>query len=95
MHEDDARVDIRAAGFWDCRHHRSFFDVRVFIAFAESNQYTSLAATFRKHEGEKRRAYEERVREVEKGRFTPRVLLLVRNREGCYSDVSSSRQPFK
>ena len=52
VHEDDARVDIRAAGFWGCRHHRSFFDVRVFNAFAESNQSTSLAATFRKHEGE-------------------------------------------
>ena len=37
-HEDDARVDIRAAGFWGCRHHRSFFDVRVFNTFAESNQ---------------------------------------------------------
>ena len=22
--EDDARVDIQAAGFWGCRHHRSF-----------------------------------------------------------------------
>ena len=42
-------------------------------AFAESNQSTSLAATFRKHEGEKRRAYEERVREVERGSFTPLV----------------------
>ena len=73
VHEDDARVDIRAAGFWGCRHHRSFFDVRVFNAFAESNQSTSLAATFRKHEGEKRRAYEERVREVERGSFTPLV----------------------
>ena len=59
--------------FWGCRHHRSFFDVRVFNAFAESNQSTSLAATFRKHEGEKRRAYEERVREVERGSFTPLV----------------------
>ena len=73
MHADDARVDIRAAGFWGCRHHRSFFDVRVFNVFAESNQSTSLAATFRKHEGEKRRAYEERVREVERGSFTPLV----------------------
>ena len=73
VHEDDARVDIRAAGFWGCRHHRSFFDVHVFNAFAESNQSTSLAATFRKHEGEKRRAYEERVREVERGSFTPLV----------------------
>ena len=73
MHEDDARVDIRAAGFWGCHHHRSFFDVRVFNAFAESNQSTSLAATFPKHEGEKHRAYEERVREVERGSFTPLV----------------------
>ena len=73
MHADDARVDIRAAGFWGCRHHRSFFDVCVFNVFAESNQSTSLAATFRKHEGEKRRAYEEHVREVERGSFTPLV----------------------
>ena len=70
VHEDDARVDIRAAGFWGCRHHRSFFDVRVFNAFAESNQ---SAANFRRHENDKRRAYEERVREVEQGSFTPLV----------------------
>ena len=37
------------------------------------NQSTSLAATFPKHEGEKRRAYEELVREVERGSFTPLV----------------------
>ena len=73
VHEDDARVDIRAAAFWGCRHHRSFFDIRVFNAFAESNQATSLAATFRRHEGEKHRAYEERVREVERGSFTTLV----------------------
>ena len=71
--EDDARVDIRAAGFWGCRHHRSFFDVRVFNDLADSNQSSSLAATFCKHEGVKRRAYEERVREVERGSLTPPV----------------------
>ena len=49
------------------------FDVRIFNAFAESNQSTSLAATFRKHEGEKCHAYKERVREVERGSFTPLV----------------------
>ena len=59
MHKDDARVVIRAAGFWNYRHHRSFFDVRVFIAFAESNLSSCPAATFRRQEGEKRRAYEE------------------------------------
>ena len=66
-------LDYESLFFWGCRHHRSFFDVRVFNAFAESNQSTSLAATFRKHEGEKRHAYEERVREVERGSFTPLV----------------------
>ena len=72
VHEDDARVDIRAAGFWGCHHHRSFFDVRVFNAFAESNQSPCPAATFQRHEG-KRRAYEEHVREVEWSSFTPLV----------------------
>ena len=71
-HEDDARVDIRAAGFWGCCHHR-FFDVRVFNTFAESNQSPCLAATFRRHEGDKRQAYEECIWEVEQGNFTPLV----------------------
>ena len=78
MHADDARVDIRAASFWGCRHHRSFFDVRVFSVLAESNQSTSLAATFRKHEGEKRNAYEERVQEVKRGRFYSSCIFLLR-----------------
>ena len=51
VHADDARIDIRAAGFWGCRHHCSFFDVLIFNVFVESNQSTSLAATFCKHEG--------------------------------------------
>ena len=50
VHEDDVRVDIRAAGFWNCRHHRSFFDARVFNASAESNLSFCSAATFRRHE---------------------------------------------
>ena len=73
MHADHARVDIRAAGFWGCRHDHSFFDVHVFNVFVESNWSTSLADTFRKHEGEKHRAYKEHVQEVERGSFTPLV----------------------
>ena len=92
VHEDDVRVDIRAAGFWGCRHHRFFFDVRVFNAFAESNQSTSLATTFHKHEGEKRGAC---VGSGKRQFYSSCVLLLRRNGEGCYIDVSSSRQPFK
>ena len=44
VHEDDARVDIRAAGFWGCHYHRSFFDIQVFNAFAESNLAVSLSS---------------------------------------------------
>lgn len=73
MHEDDARVDIRAAGCWGCCHNHSIFDVCVFTDFAESNQSTSLATTFCKYEGEKCCAYEECVQEVERGSFTPLV----------------------
>ena len=71
--DDNARVDIRTSGFWMCLHHRTFFDVRVFNSFAVSNWSTTLAATFRRHEAEKRRAYEERIREVEHGSFIPLV----------------------
>ena len=71
--EDDARLDICAAGFWGTRHQHAFFDVRVFNSLAPSNRSSSLSATYRRHEQEKRRAYEERVREVEHGCFTPLV----------------------
>jgi len=73
VHEDDARVDIRAAGFWNCRHHHSFFDVQVFNVFAKSNQSSSPTAIFRRYKDEKHRAYEEHIREVERGNFTPLV----------------------
>ena len=57
--QDDARVDIRAAGFCGCQHHCSFYDIRVLL------KASSLAATLHKHEGEKCCAYEEHVWEVE------------------------------
>ena len=71
--DDNARVDIRASGFWRCLRHHTFFDVRVLNSFAASNRTTTLDATFHRHETEKRRAYEERIREVEHGSFTPLV----------------------
>ena len=57
VHEDDARVDVRAAGFCGCHHHRSFYDIHVLL------KASSLAATLQ-HEGEKC-TYEEHVWEVE------------------------------
>ena len=64
--EDGARLDIAANGFWGGRYDRAFFDVRVFNPYAPSNHQPTLAATYRKHEQCKKRAYEQRVREVER-----------------------------
>lgn len=71
--QDDARLDVKARGFWGVRQQDAFFDVRVFNPFASSNRLTSLTSTYRLHEREKRRKYEQRVREVENGSFTPLV----------------------
>ena len=53
---------------------KTFFDVRVFNPIAPSNRGQTPAAAYRKHEREKKRAYEQRVREVEHSSFTPLVL---------------------
>ena len=63
----------RVSGFWRCLNHCTFFDVCIFTSFAVSNQSTTLAAAFRKHDAEKQHAYEERIREVKHGSFTPLV----------------------
>ena len=55
------------------RFERSFLDVRVFNPYARSNSSSSIASVYRKHEQEKRRLYEARVREVEHASFIPVV----------------------
>ena len=71
--QDGARLDVAADGFWGSRFERAFFDVRVFNPYAPSNQHSSLQACYRKHENLKKRAYDQRIREVEHGTFTPLV----------------------
>ena len=68
IQDDDARVDIRASGFWRCLYHHT---LRVFNCFPASNRSSTLSTAFRKHELEKCRAYEERIREVEHGGVLP------------------------
>ena len=65
---------MKAQNFWDSSRSSAYFDVRVFNSHAPSNCKTSTAACYRKHELEKRRAYERRILEVEHGSFTPIVL---------------------
>lgn len=72
---DGARLDVAANGFWGGRHERAYFDIRVFNPFAQSNRQP-IPSCYRKHESVKKRAYDQRVREIEHGSFTPLVLSL-------------------
>ena len=71
--EDGARLDIVAENFWGRDRQCAFFDVRVFNPFAQSYRNTSLSQCYRRNEMEKKRAYDERVREIEHGSFSPLV----------------------
>ena len=72
--DDDARLDIKASGFWgDSRNQDTFLDIGVFNPFASSNQQSSLKSTYMKHEKGKRRTYKRRVIDVEHGSLTQLV----------------------
>ena len=71
--DDQARVDIRARGFSGGHFEVAFFDVRVFNLLVASNYTSTLAFCYRRHERSKQRMYEERIRDVDHGLFTPLV----------------------
>ena len=72
--QSGARLDIAANGFWGGSFERTYFDVRVFNPHAPSNKNTSLSACYKRHERCKKRAYEQRIREIEHSSFTPLVM---------------------
>ena len=72
--EDGSRVDVVAEGFWN-QGQQAFFDVKVFNPLAKTYSSTSLPQCYRRAELEKKRKYEERIREIEHGSFTPLVFL--------------------
>ena len=69
----NARLDIAADGVWGGRFERSYFDVRVFNPFAQSNLQIPLDAIYRRHKLDKIHQYDQRVREVEHSSFTPLI----------------------
>ena len=71
--EDEARLDVLASGFWGDKFQKTYFDVRVFNANAPSYVNTAIASCYKRHEQEKKRKYEQRVRQVEQASFTPIV----------------------
>ena len=63
---DEARLDVRARGFW--RHGQNvFFDVRVTKANAASQATQPIRLVLAKHEREKKRQYNQRVMDIEHG----------------------------
>ena len=73
---DNARLDVAASGFWGGRFEQTFFDVRVFNPHAPSYRSSQPAATYGRHEREKRLHSEQRVQllEVEHASFVPFVM---------------------
>ncbi len=70
---DNARLDIKADGFWGCDRQSAYFDVRIFNPTAHACRSKPLSTCYRRHEMEKRRHYEDRVLHVEHGSFTPLI----------------------
>ena len=69
---DRARLDVSARGLWS-GYERTFVDIRVTHPTANTNMTKSLEAVYISQEKEKKRAYNRRVIDVEKGTFTPLV----------------------
>ena len=72
--DNNSRLDVSAYGFWGGRFERAFFDVRVFNPCARSNRRATLQSTCRCNEQEKKKQYDQRIRDVEHSTFTPLVL---------------------
>ena len=69
---DGARSDISAVGFWQPLT-KAFFDIRIFNPLAQSNAAKPIPDMYRHHETTKKKEYNARIIEVEKGTFTPVV----------------------
>ena len=69
---DDARLDISARGIWSPLS-KLFLDVRIFNSRAPTNRALPVDKALKRHEDEKKRAYGERILQVEKSSFTPLV----------------------
>ena len=69
---DGARSDVSALGFWNPLS-RAFFDIRVFNPQAQTNWQKQIPDMYLHHEKQKKREYNARIMEIEKGTFTQLV----------------------
>ena len=68
-----ATLDLSGIGVW-APQERTFIDVRIFHPNAPSYLNKDVPKLYATHEKEKKRAYNERIINVEKGTFTPIVM---------------------
>ena len=67
---ENARLDVSGIGMWSSME-RTFLDVRVMHPNSLSCIEKDVKTLYLHHEREEKRAYVERVTQVEKGSFTP------------------------
>jgi hypothetical protein len=70
---EDARSDVRVRGFWGSMRN-AFFEFRAFYAFARTYMNQNLSKLYQKFSKTRKREYEQRVREVDAGDFTPMIV---------------------
>ena len=69
---NEAKIDIRTRGFWE-RGQQAFFDLRVFNPNACRYRHKSQQQCHVMNKQEKKRAYSERILQINHGTFTPLV----------------------
>ena len=70
---DKARLDVSGNGVWG-PFEKTFLDIRVMHPNAPSYINKNISKVYESHEKEKKRTYNERIMQIEKGSFTPIVM---------------------
>ena len=68
----EARVDVKVHGFWT-RQQEAFFDIRVTHPKAQLLTATDISAQLVNNEREKKRQYNQRIINIDRGVFTPLI----------------------
>ena len=84
--EDEARLDVSARNFWS-QGTKAFLDIRIFNPLAKSYQGQDLKTAHSLNEKQKKRAYNQRIIDVEHGCFTPLVF-------SCFGGMSRECSAF-
>ena len=70
---ENARLDVSGNGIWGPMQ-KTFLDIRVMHPNSPTYINKDIAQVYKTHEREKKRTYNERIIQVEKGSFTPIVV---------------------